>query len=164
MLTIKTFNDGFKKIQLVFEFQPDPEYQALIFGALKEKIDDKMFMDSCNGILKDTTKDEWNKAYGFKGRPAVKDWLGAFIPKQIERTRYKECKITGATLVERFFDYPDYYLEFLNQQKGAKFEKLEGENKNNNQVYINQLKTSIIKNYENWKNRNKNTRKVFCRI
>ena len=116
----------------------------MIFDSLKEKINDQMFMDSCNAILEDTSKETWNKAYGFKGRPAVKDWLDAFIPKIVEKSRYKKCKISGAILVEHYFDYPDNYLEFLNQQK-SKFKKLEGESKNNNQQYLNQLKTSIIK-------------------
>lgn len=145
MLKIETFTQGFKKMQLSFEFEPNLEYQGMIYDSLKEKINDKMFMDACNAILKDTSKETWNKAYGFKGRPAVKDWLDAFIPSVVEKTRYVKCKITGAILVERFFDYPDDYLEFLNQQKGGEFKKLEGENKNNNQAYINQLKTSIIK-------------------
>lgn len=145
MLKIETFTQGFKKMQLSFEFEPNLEYQGMIFDSLKEKINDKMFIDSCNAILKDTSKETWNKAYGFKGRPAVKDWLDAFIPNVIEKTRYVKCKITGAILVERFFDYPEDYLEFLNQQKGGEFKKLEGENKNNNQAYINQLTTSIIK-------------------
>lgn len=145
MLKIETFTQGFKKMQLSFEFEPNLEYQGMIYDSLKEKINDKMFMDACNAILKDTSKETWNKAYGFKGRPAVKDWLDAFIPSVVEKTRYVKCKITGAILVERFFDYPDDYLEFLNQQKGGEFKKLEGESKNNNQAYINQLKTSIIK-------------------
>lgn len=145
MLKIETFTQGFKKMQLSFEFEPNLEYQGMIYDSLKEKINDKMFMDACNAILKDTSKETWNKAYGFKGRPAVKDWLDAFIPSVVEKTRYVKCKITGAILVERFFDYPDHYLEFLNQQKGGEFKKLEGESKNNNQAYINQLKTSIIK-------------------
>jgi len=145
MLKIETFTQGFKKMQLSFEFEPNLEYQGMIFDSLKEKINDKMFMDSCNAILKDTSKETWNKAYGFKGRPAVKDWLDAFIPKVIEKSRHKECKITGAILVEHYFDYPDHYLEFLNQQKGTKFKELEGESKNNNQAYLNQLKTFIIK-------------------
>ena len=132
-------------MQLSFEFEPNLEYQGMIFDSLKEKINNQMFMDSCNAILEDTSKETWNKAYGFKGRPAVKDWLDAFIPKIVEKSRHKECKITGAILVEHYFDYPDHYLEFLNQQKGGKFKELEGESKNNNQVYLNQLKTSIIK-------------------
>lgn len=145
MLKIETFTQGFKKMQLSFEFEPNLEYQGMIFDSLKEKISDKMFIDSCNAILEDTSKETWNKAYGFKGRPAVKDWLDAFIPKVVEKTRYVKCKITGAILVENYLDYPDDYLEFLNQQKGGEFKKLEGENKNNNQAYINQLTTSIIK-------------------
>ena len=145
MLKIETFTQGFKKMQLSFEFEPNLEYQGMIFDSLKEKINDKMFIDSCNAILKDTSKETWNKAYGFKGRPAVKDWLDAFIPNVIEKTRYVKCKITGAILVERFFDYPEDYLDFLNQQKGGEIKNLEVESKNNNQAYLNQVKTSIIK-------------------
>lgn len=145
MLTIKIFNDGFKKIQTIFEFQPEPDYQKMIFDALKYKVNDQIFIDSCNEILKQTSKDDWNKAYGFKGRPALKDWLDAFIPKTIEKTRYKICPITGANLKEIYFDYPDYYLEFLNQQKQGKIEDSEGKNKKHNQVYLEELKTSIIK-------------------
>ena len=145
MLTIKIFNDGFKKIQTIFEFQPEPDYQKMIFDALKYKVNDQIFIDSCNEILKQTSKDDWNKAYGFKGRPALKDWLDAFIPKTIEKTKYKICPITGANLKEIYFDYPDYYLEFLNQQKQVKIEDSEGKNKKYNQVYLEELKTSIIK-------------------
>lgn len=145
MLTIKIFNDGFKKIQTIFEFQPEPDYQKMIFDALKNKVNDQIFIDSCNEILKQTSKDDWNKAYGFKGRPALKDWLDAFIPKTIEKTRYKICPITGANLKEIYFDYPDYYLEFLNQKKQGKIEDSEGKNKKYNQVYLEELKTSMIK-------------------
>ena len=145
MLTIKIFNDGFKKIQTIFEFQPEPDYQKMIIDALKYKVNDQIFIDSCNEILKQTSKDDWNKAYGFKGRPALKDWLDAFIPKTIEKTKYKICPITGANLKEIYFDYPDYYLEFLNQQKQVKIEDSEGKNKKYNQVYLEELKTSIIK-------------------
>ena len=145
MLTIKIFNDGFKKIQTIFEFQPEPDYQKMIFDALKYKVNDQIFIDSCNEILKQTSKDDWNKSYGFKGRPALKDWLDAFIPKTIEKTKYKICPITGANLKEIYFDYPDYYLEFLNQKKQGKIEDSEGKNKKHNQVYLEELKTSIIK-------------------
>lgn len=145
MLTIKIFNDGFKKIQTIFEFQPEPDYQKMIFDALKDKVNDQIFIDSCNEILKQTSKDDWNKAYGFKGRPALKDWLDAFIPKTIEKTRSKICSITGANLKEIYFDYPDYYLEFLNQKKQGKIEDSGGQNKKHNQVYLEELKTSIIK-------------------
>ena len=145
MLTIEIFTHGFKKMRLSFEFPPDIEYQMLIFDVLKNKINNQMFIDSIKSILKNTSKDSWNKTYGFKGRPAIKDWLDAFIPKAIEKTRYKKCPITGANLKEIYFEYPDYYLEFLNQQKQFKIEVSDGKNKKHNQLYLEELKTSIIK-------------------
>lgn len=145
MLTIKIFNDGFKKFQLVFEFQPDPEYQAMVYSFLKDKLTDKRFLDTCNNLLKETTKDDWNKAYGFKGRPAVKDWIDAFIPKAIEKTRYVKCKITGANLKEIYFDYPDDYLAELNQNKQGKLEAESSFNKNNRLPQLEAIKTNLIK-------------------
>lgn len=145
MLTIKIFNDGFKKFQLNFEFQPDPEYQAMIYGALKNKLTDKRYLDTCNAILEGTSKDDWNKAYGFKGRPALKDWLDAFIPKTIEKTRFKICPITGANLKELYFDYPDDYLAELNQNKQGKLEAGNSLNKNNKLPQLEAIKTNLIK-------------------
>lgn len=145
MLNFKNFLSGFHLLKENFEFDNSDTYAKMIYDSLKEKIDDKIFIDSCNEILKQTSKDDWNKAYGFKGRPALKDWLDAFIPKTIEKTRYKICPITGANLKEIYFDYPDYYLEFLNQKKQGKIEDSGGQNKKYNQVYLEELKTSIIK-------------------
>lgn len=145
MLKIETFTQGFKKMQLSFEFEPNLEYQGMIYDSLKEKINDKMFMDACNAILKDTSKETWNKAYGFKGRPAVKDWLDAFIPSVVEKTRYVKCKITGANLKEIYFDYPDDYLEELNQNKQGKLEAESSLNKNNRLPQLEAIKTNLLK-------------------
>lgn len=145
MLSIKIFNDGFKKMQLIFEFQPDPDYQKLIYDALKNKLTDERFLKSCNGILAETTKEDWNKAYGFKGRPAVKDWVDAMIPKPIEKSRYVECKITGAMLKEIYFDFPDDYLQELNQFGGVKLEQGASVNKNNRLPQLEAIKTNLIK-------------------
>ena len=134
MLTVKIFNHGFKKFQTIFEFQPDTEYQKMIFDALKENVNDQIFIDSCNEILKQTSKEDWNKAYGFKGRPSFKDWLDVFIPKPIKKSRYKICAITGANLLEIYFNYPDYYIEFLNQKKQLKIDDRDAKNKKHNQA------------------------------
>jgi hypothetical protein len=120
MITIKTFNKGFGNIQLVFEFQPDPVYQNLIYNALKEKLNDKLFLDTCNNILQSTTKEDWNNAYGYKGRPAVADWLDAFIPKMQDTGRTKICELTNQRV--KVYEYPESYLEFLNEQKRGKVE------------------------------------------
>ena len=145
MLTIKIFNDGFKKFQLNFEFQPDPEYQAMIYGALKNKLTDKRYLDTCNAILEGTSKQDWNEAYGFKGRPAIADWLDVFIPKPVEKTRYVKCPLTGAKLKELYFDYPDDYLAELNQNKRGKLEAGDSLNKNNRLPQLEAIKTNLIK-------------------
>ena len=145
MLTIKIFNDGFKKFQLNFEFQPDPEYQAMIYGALKNKLTDKRYLDTCNAILEGTSKQDWNEAYGFKGRPAIADWLDVFIPKPVEKTRYVKCPLTGANLKEIYFDYPDDYLAELNQNKQGKLEAGDSLNKNNKLPQLEAIKTNLIK-------------------
>lgn len=145
MLTIKIFNDGFKKFQLNFEFQPDPEYQAMIYCALKNKLTDKRYLDTCNAILEGTSKQDWNEAYGFKGRPAIADWLDVFIPKPVEKTRYVKCPLTGAKLKELYFDYPDDYLAELNQNKQGKLETGDSLNKNNRLPQLEAIKTNLIK-------------------
>lgn len=120
MLTMKTFNEGFKRLQLCFEFSPDQDYQSMVYNALKDKLIDVRFIKSCNNILLGTSKEDWNNAYGFKGRPAIKDWLDAFVPKHIEKTRYKKCEITGANQVEHYLDFPDDYLQELKQIQESK--------------------------------------------
>jgi hypothetical protein len=128
MINRKTFLQGFHLLKENFEFDNSQEYANIIYDTLKNRLDDKMFLDTCNDILLSTTKDDWSKSYGFKGRPAIKDWLDAFIPEKIEKKRYFDCKITGARLFEIVFDYPDYYLKFLNQHKGVKLEASNREN------------------------------------
>ena len=129
-----------------FEFTNSELYTEMVYGALKDRLTDKRFLDTCNNLLKETTKDDWNKAYGFKGRPAVKDWVDAFIPKAIEKSRYVKCKITGANLKEIYFDYPDDYLEELNQSRRVKLEAGDSLNKNNRLSQLEAIKTNIIKN------------------
>ena len=131
-----------------FEFTNSELYTEMVYGALKDRLTDKRFLDTCNNILKETTKDDWNKAYGFKGRPAVKDWVDAFIPKAIEKSRHVKCPITGANLKEIYFDYPDDYLEELNQNKQVKLEAGNSLNKNNRLPQLEAIKTSLIKKYD----------------
>ena len=119
MLNQELFLNGVKKLQRSFEFVECKEYYFDIFGSLKDKITDKMFIKICKGILQATTKEEWNKAYGYKGRPAIADWIKVFVPEMQKKRIYKKCPNTGATLVEIGYDYPDWYLQeiLINKQK-----------------------------------------------
>lgn len=127
-LDLKTFSKGFYSLVSCFEFSYDEIYLQLIFNSLKEKISQEIFVKGVNHILENTSKEDWNKAYGFKGRPALKDWIDAFVPK-MQVVGKKVCEITGQ-LVSKW-EYPADYQEFLNQQKGGKFDQGTIENKKN---------------------------------
>ncbi|MCE2688202.1 MAG: hypothetical protein LW595_06645 [Rickettsiales bacterium] len=93
MLNQELFFSEVKKLQRNFEFVESKEYYFDIFTALEDKINDKMFIDGCNNILKKTTKEEWSKAYGYKGRPAIGDWLNIFIA-EITKNSMQNNEIT----------------------------------------------------------------------
>jgi len=129
MLNQELFLNGVKKLQRSFEFVECKEYYFDIFTALESKINDKMFIDGCNNILRTTTKEEWNKAYGYKGRPAIADWLNAFIPAMEKKRISKTEPSTGATLTKITYDYPDWYSEIINNKEltaKQNYEKLNG--------------------------------------
>ena len=129
MLTNKNFLINFHILKENFEFTISDIYCKLVFDSLESKINDKMFIDGCNNILKNTTKEEWNKAYGYKGRPAIADWLNTFIPKMEKKRISKTEPSTGATITEITYDYPSWYLEILKKElttKTKNYEKLTG--------------------------------------
>jgi len=117
MLTNKNFLINFHILKENFEFTISDIYCKLVFDSLESKINDKMFIDGCNNILKNTTKEEWNKAYGYKGRPAIADWLNTFMPAMERKRISKTEPSTGATLTEIVYDYPDWYLEIINNKE-----------------------------------------------
>ena len=117
MLNQELFFSGVKKLQRSFEFVECKEYYFDVFDSLKDKINDKMFIDGCNNILKNTTKEEWNKAYGYKGRPAIADWLNTFMPAMEKKHISKTEPSTGARIFEINYVYPDWYLEIIKNKE-----------------------------------------------
>jgi hypothetical protein len=128
MLTNNNFLLNLNILKENFEFTISDIYCKLVFDSLESKINDKMFIDGCNNILKNTTKEEWNKAYGYKGRPAIADWLNTFMPAMEKKRISKTEPSTGATLTEIVYDYPDWYLEIIKNKelttKTKNYEKL----------------------------------------
>jgi hypothetical protein len=114
-LNLKTFTTGFYKLVASFEFSFDKIYTQMIYDALKDKINDEIFIDTCRNILKTTTKQEWNEAYGYKGRPALADWINAFVPKMQKTGNLVKCKITNQLVDE--YKYPENYQRFLDSSK-----------------------------------------------
>ena len=129
MLTNKNFLINFHILKENFEFTISDIYCKLVFDSLESKINDKMFIDGCNNILRTTTKEEWNKAYGYKGRPAIADWLNTFMPTMEKKRISKTEPSTGATITEITYDYPNWYLEIINNKElttKQNYEKLTG--------------------------------------
>lgn len=147
MLNLKTFLKGFHLFKENFEFTSTELYTELVYKTLKDKLTDKRYLDTCTAILQGTSKQDWNEAYGFKGRPAVKDWLDVFIPKPVEKKRYSICEKTGAKSYEIYFDYPDDYLAELNQNKQGKLEANDSLNINNRLSQLETIKTNLIKKF-----------------
>jgi len=95
----------------------------------------KMILDCLNtfdNILRTTTKEEWNKAYGYKGRPAIADWLNTFIPNMTKKLILKIEPSTGARSFEYDYVYPEWYLEIINNKEltinKQNYEKLNANN------------------------------------
>jgi hypothetical protein len=129
MLTNNNFLLNLNILKENFEFTISDIYCKLVFDSLESKINDKMFIDGCNNILRTTTKEEWNKAYGYKGRPAIADWLNTFMPTMEKKRISKTEPSTGATITEITYDYPNWYLEIINNKElttKQNYEKLTG--------------------------------------
>jgi len=93
-------------------------YKSMVYRALKDKISDSDFEKAASAIVNQTSLEDWNKAYGYKGRPAVADWVNAIVPKSkmIEKTKYYKCEVTGATLVKRVLVEEKEQLELENEK------------------------------------------------
>jgi hypothetical protein len=118
-LDLKTFTTGFYKFVANFEFSYDKIYTQMIYDALKNEISDEIFIETCNKALKEITKQKWNEAYGYKGRPAVADWVNYFISQtRIETNEKYVCEYTGE--LRKKIVYTESYQKFLDSKKPKK--------------------------------------------
>ena len=152
MLNHTIFSKGLLMLKANFEFDNNEIYMELVYDNIKEKCGPKRFMACINNLLLNKSKEDWNKAYGFKGRMAVKDWLDIVIPAKIV-IGYKETREFG-TFIPRnpIFDYPaDYLAELKNHPDRSELngekKQLEGQqatqNQNNMQTYTKQISNNL---------------------
>lgn len=151
MLNHTTFLQGLMMLQANFEFEENKIYMKLVYENIKEKCGPKRFMACIDNLLLNKSKEDWNKAYGFKGRMAVKDWLDIVIPAKII-IGYREYKEFGTFRRSPIFEYPDDYLAELKNhpdrsELNSEKKQLEGQqatqNKNNMQTYIKQINNNL---------------------
>jgi hypothetical protein len=103
MINYNDFTDNFETLELNFNFK----YPAKLAVAVYEKIKDlsqEEFKKSINKILA-MTQEDWNKKYGFGGKPAIADWLFFFTGNKAQ-TPERQAIIE----VARILDYASYYL------------------------------------------------------
>lgn len=122
------FLKGFLLLKENFEFSTSQTYIDFIYNSLKDKIDNETFEEIIMLNLEDVSKENWNRLYGYKGRPALKDWIDAFIitesPTLIQKSRQIQCSKTKANILEFYNDYPDWYLDYLEEMQERKNKKL----------------------------------------
>ena len=97
MLDNKTFVKFFLLVSENFGFEASPEYQAMVYGVLKNLINDQEFIRISYNIMKQTKLTNWNVAYGFKGKPALADWIEAYEPP---KKKWKCDESTGFKVIE----------------------------------------------------------------
>ena len=151
MLNYAIFTKGFLTLKANFEFDYNEIYMELVYENIKEKCGPKRFIACINNLLLNKSKEDWNKAYGFKGRMAVKDWLDIVIPAKII-IRYEVEKYNGNLHKMPIFEYPaDYLAELKNHpdrsELNSEKKQLEGQqatqNQNNIQTYIKQINNNL---------------------
>lgn len=89
MLSENIFKENLAILSINFQFKMrlsdecDQIYAKMVYDELKNSISDEMMKKTTTQILKETTLEEWNKTYGFGGKPALADWLNAYVPKPV---------------------------------------------------------------------------------
>jgi hypothetical protein len=103
MLDNKTFTKRFLLLSENFGFEASPEYQAMVFTSLKDQITTDQFLEGTTWQILNVKAEEWNKAYSYRGKPTIADWVSALVPPEqwIEQEQNYKCSITGANLVRR---------------------------------------------------------------
>lgn len=126
LLDKKVFIEGFCILKENFDFECSQTYINLIYNGLKDKVDNESFMEDVASVLEETNKEEWVKLYGFKGRPALKNWTDCFViskpPEPIKKSRNIKCSKTYTNIIEFYNEYPDWYLHYL-QTRQARINK-----------------------------------------
>ena len=113
MLNYAIFTKGLLMLKTNFEFDNNEIYMELVYENIKEKCGSKRFMACINDLLLNKSKEDWNRAYGFKGRMAVKDWLDIVIPAKVVKEYSTKAVGSDFTIKHTYLDYPDDYLQEL---------------------------------------------------
>ena len=74
MISNKVFVKNIALLSLNFDFKMREGYDSFIYSQIKDKSNDEQFSKAIQDIITKTTKDEWNKKYGFGGVMSLADF------------------------------------------------------------------------------------------
>jgi len=106
MLNEKIFKQNIAILSENFNFQPTSEWMKLIFRSINDKTSDQIFKHRIGEILFTKKSSEWNKDFGFGGKPALADCLEMFCVKRKEVAckQYVEFGNYRSTRLESYAD------------------------------------------------------------
>lgn len=88
MLTEKIFKQNIGLLSENFNFQPSTEWLKMVFAAVKEKTTDLIFQARVLAVIMHKKNSDWNKDFGFGGKPGVADCVEMFCAVRNQ----KPCK------------------------------------------------------------------------
>jgi hypothetical protein len=102
MLNYQNFQNQFELVELNFNFKYPAKLLMLVFEKLKGLSQDE-FDKGINKILA-ISAENWNKKYGFGGKPAIADWVNFFMEEK------KQSPENQAIIqVAKILDYAKHY-------------------------------------------------------
>jgi len=103
MLNAEIFIKKLALFSEIYGFEYSQQYSEEVYESLKHVVSDGNFKYISNAVLKETKLEDWNKAYGYKGKPAIADWLEVFVPKAqwIKKDEHYIEPNTGANCTRR---------------------------------------------------------------
>lgn len=104
MLTEKFFKQQIALLSENFNFQITPEYLKLIFGSIKNITSNEIFAQKAQSLIFNKKVSDWNKDYGFNGKPAVADFIDIFCVKrqEIPCEPYREFSTIRSSRLETY--------------------------------------------------------------
>lgn len=109
-----------KRIKLILEDQncnkPSNEWLDLLFSRINIFSDDEINRGFAKILM--MSQDDWNKKYGFGGKPAISDWL-VFFGKKPELPLEQQAKIQVERIIEYAKGYPASKVIFDNKTTNA---------------------------------------------
>lgn len=97
MLSENVFKECLVLLCENFNFEVSSAYVKMVYGELKNSVSDRDMLVVTKRILKDVSSEDWSSSYGYRGKPALADWIEAYEPP---KKKWKCDESTGFKVIE----------------------------------------------------------------